>query len=253
MITLPHAQLFYALHQPKAFRHTLLLLHGAGGSHLTWPAALRRLPETAVYALDLAGHGRSSPPGHRSINDYALDVLDFIQALDLKNVVVLGHSMGGAVAQLVGLAQSPAVTGLILLGTGARLRVSPATLAAVEADFETAVNRLNQSFWGGSQGPAVMDKNRRNMLACSPEVMLGDFIACDQFDLRERLAEIILPTLVISASADQMTPAKFGQFLADQLPQAEFILIEEAGHMMILEFPEQVAQLTADFLDKIAV
>ncbi len=250
MIQLPHAHLFYAHHQPEEARQTLLLIHGAGGTHLAWPAELRRLPHTAVYALDLAGHGRSQSPSHSTIAAYAQDVLDFITVLKLKNVVVLGHSMGGAIAQMVGLAQSPDVVGLILVGTGAKLRVSPAILETVQTNYEAAVDMLNKFYWSGYQDPAAEAANRRIMLACPPEVMLNDFLACDQFDLRERLAEITLPTLVISASADQMTPAKFGQFLADQLPQAEFALIERAGHMMTLESPKQVAQLVEDFMKR---
>ena len=73
---------------------TLLLIHGAGGSHLSWPAVLRRLPQTAVYTLDLAGHGRSDPPSYTSIEAYAQDVADFIEALGMKQAVILGHSMG---------------------------------------------------------------------------------------------------------------------------------------------------------------
>ncbi|GJM42110.1 MAG: alpha/beta hydrolase [Ardenticatenaceae bacterium] len=253
MIQLHHAHLFYAQYQPKDARQTLLLIHGAGGSHLTWPAALRRLPKTAVYALDLAGHGRSKPPGRSTIEAYIQDVLDFIGALELQNVVVLGHSMGGAIAQMIGLSQSPAVAGLILLGTGAKLRVSPAILEAIQTNFENAVDMLNQYYWGGQQDPDIVTTNRRSMLACPADVMLNDFLACDQFDLRTRLAEITLPTLVISASTDQMTPPKFGQFLVEHLPQAEFALIEQAGHMMMLEFPEQVAQLAGDFMAKISV
>lgn len=247
-IQLPHAHLFYAYHQPEEARQTLLLIHGAGGSHLSWPAELRRLPYTAVYALDLAGHGRSHLPGHSTIEAYTQDVLDFMAALKLENVIVLGHSMGGAIAQMVGLAQSPSVVGLVLVGTGAKLRVSPAILETIQTNYEAAVETLNQYYWGGNQDSNVEANNRRTMLACPPEVMLNDFLACDQFDLRKRLAEITQPTLVISASADQMTPAKFGQFLADQLPQAKFALIEQAGHMMPLECPEQVAQLVEDFI-----
>ncbi len=253
MIQLPHAHLFYAYHQPTDAHQALLLIHGAGGSHLSWPAELRRLPHTAVYALDLAGHGRSQPPSHSTIAAYAQDVLDFITVLKLKNVVVLGHSMGGAIAQMVGLAQSPDVAGLILAGTGAKLRVSPAILETVQTNYEAAVDMLNQFYWSGSQDSATEAANRSTMLACPPKVMLNDFLACDQFDLRERLAEITLPTLVISASADQMTPPKFGQFLANQLPQAEFALIGQAGHMMLLESPKQVAQLVADFMRKLNV
>lgn len=250
-ITLPHSTLFYAPFLPVDARQTVILIHGAGSSHLTWPGALRRLPHTAVYALDLPGHGRSTPPGRQTIAGYAQDVRQFIEALALDNVVLLGHSMGGAIAQQIGLAPPPGVVGLVLLGTGARLRVSPAFTGGIQADFSATVDLLNQFYWGAQPDPGLLAANRRSMLACSPEVMLGDFLACDQFDLRDRLAEIALPTLVISSGRDQMTPAKFGHFLAEQLPRAEFALIEEAGHMMMLEFPERVAQLVQDFLAKL--
>lgn len=247
MIQLSNATLFYAAHLPKDAQHTLVLIHGAGGSHLAWPAALRRLPQTAVYALDLAGHGRSSAPGRQTIAAYSQDVLDFIEALSLENVLLLGHSMGGAIVQQVGLVSPSAVAGLILLGTGAKLRVSSQILSTIEEDFETAVDLLNQYYWGTIQNETIVSANRRSMLACPPEVMLGDFAACNQFDLRSMLSEISLPTLVISSENDQMTPPKFGEFLADNLPNAEFALIAQAGHMMMLEKPEEVARLVQGF------
>lgn len=250
-ITLPQSELFYAPFLPKDARQTVILIHGAGSSHLTWPGALRRLPQTAVYALDLPGHGRSALPGRQSVVDYAQDVVQFMEALALENVVLLGHSLGGAIAQQIGLAPPPGVVGLILLGTGARLRVAPAFTEGIQANFPATVDLLNQSFWSTAPDPGIFATSRDNMLTCPAEVMLGDFLACDQFDLRNRLAEIALPTLVISSGHDQMTPAKFGHFLAEQLPQAEFALIEEAGHMMMLEFPERVARLVQDFLAKL--
>ena len=250
MIQLPQTELFFAPYLPPEAQKTVLLIHGAGGSHLTWPAALRRLPQTAVYALDLPGHGRSHPPGRQTIAAYAQDVLDFIQVLSLENVFILGHSMGGAIAQQVGLTAPHAVAGLILLGTGAKLRVSPQILVALEEDFETAVERLNQYFWGATPDDAIIAANRRSMLACVPQVMLDDFIACNQFDLREKLPQISLPTLVISSENDQMTPPKFGQYLADTLPNAEFAILEQVGHMMMLEAPEAVGQLVQNFLTK---
>ena len=252
IITLPNTRLFYALHQPTDARHTLLLIHGAGGSHLTWSATLRRLPETAVYALDLAGHGRSAPAKYSSILPFAQDVLDFIQALSLQKAVVLGHSMGGAIAQMVGLAQSPAVVGLVLLATGAKLRVASTILESIKENYEEAVDLLNQYYWGPEQNPALVAAARHSMLACPAEVTLGDFLACNQFDLRDLLTQITLPTLVISGSADQMTPPKFGQFLANQLPQAKFALVEQGGHMMALEFPDRISQLVTNFLESVA-
>ncbi len=251
MIQLPQADLFYAAHLPPDAQQTVVLVHGAGGSRLVWPAALRRLPHTAVYALDLAGHGRSHPPGRQTITAYAQDVLDFIEALSLQNVFLLGHSMGGAIVQQVGLAALPSVAGLILLGTSARLRVSSKILGAIEADVETAVDLLNRFFWSGTPAAEMLTKNRQMMLACAPEVLLNDFLACDQFDLRGRLSEILLPTLVLSGENDQMTPPKFGQFLAEQIPNAEYVLIKEAGHMMMLEEAENVALAVQNFVNSL--
>jgi pimeloyl-ACP methyl ester carboxylesterase len=214
-----------------------------------WPAALRRLPKTAVYTLDLAGHGRSAPPGYSNIESYARDILDFITELGLQRVVVMGHSMGGAIVQLVGLRHATAVAGLVLLGTGAKLRVSSTILEAIQADYEGAVEMLNRYYWGSSHSQELVDASRQMMLNCPAEIVFGDFVACNQFDVRTRLTEFTLPTLVISGSADQMTPPKFGRFLADKLPQATFALIENGGHMMALEFPELVAQHVATFLE----
>ncbi len=248
MIQLPNAHLFYAAHLPKNANQTVLLIHGAGGSHLVWPAQLRRLPNTAVYTLDLAGHGRSHLPGRQTTTAYAQDILDFINALSLENVTLVGHSLGGAIVQQLALAAPPHVTSLILLGTGAKLRVSPQILEAAEADVETAVELINQYLWGNAPTAKMIAANRQTMLACPAEVMLGDFIACNLFDLREQVAKIQLPTLVISASKDQMTPPKFGQFLAEQLPNGKFALLDGVGHMLMLEAAEEVTQLVSQFL-----
>ncbi len=80
-------------------RPPLLLIHGAGGTHMHWPAALRRLADWNVYALDLPGHGKSPGPGRDSIAAYCDVVYGVIQALGLERAVLAGHSMGGAIVQ----------------------------------------------------------------------------------------------------------------------------------------------------------
>ncbi len=87
----------------ETIRPALVLIHGAGGTHLHWPAELRMLDSTAVYALDLPAHGKSAPPGRTSIEEYADDIAAFVEALGLEHVVLVGHSMGGAIAQTIGL------------------------------------------------------------------------------------------------------------------------------------------------------
>ncbi|MCA9959366.1 MAG: alpha/beta fold hydrolase, partial [Anaerolineales bacterium] len=63
--------MFYTQQRGPEDKPALLLVHGAGGTHLDWPAELRRLPNTAVYTLDLPGHGRSALPGYDTVTAYA--------------------------------------------------------------------------------------------------------------------------------------------------------------------------------------
>ena len=88
----------------------LILVHGAGGNHQHWGAAVRNLRSANVYALDLPGHGRSSGNGRTAIADYAAFVVGFMDALGLQKAVIAGHSMGGAIATTMAL-ELPATCG----------------------------------------------------------------------------------------------------------------------------------------------
>src|SRR5574337_242258 len=106
----------------------LVLVHGAGGTHRHWPEEVRALPGRRVIALDLPGHGGSPGPAPGTVAGLARSVLGLLDALGVPGAVVAGHSMGGAVALTLALEAPARVAGLCLVGTGARLRVSPAVL-----------------------------------------------------------------------------------------------------------------------------
>ncbi len=247
-ITINQQPIFYALHRQGSAAHAVVLIHGAGSTHLDWPKEVRQLPNSAVYALDLPGHGRSAPPGRTTIEAYTDEVVALIETLQLQKVVLVGHSMGGAIAQTVGLRQLSQVAGLVLVGTGARLRVTDTILGKVMTEMETAVFTIVNYYWSAQTQEAVKALSRKNLMKNEPATLYGDFIACHQFDVRDRLGQIPHPTLVISAGEDQMTPAKYGRFLADSLPHAQFTLIEQAAHMMMLERPKEVAAAIEHFL-----
>jgi len=230
----------------------LILIHGAGGNHLHWPAALRRMPGATVYAVDLPGHGRSEGPGRERIEDYAADILRFMDAVGVARGVLVGHSMGGAVAQMTALTAPERVAGLVLVGTGARLRVAPALLDGILQDARGALALITDWAWGPEADPTLVARGRRMMARVNPRVVWGDFAACDRFDVRERVGEIAAPTLVITGSEDRMTPPRFGQWLAEHIPDARFVLVEGAGHMVMLEKPDQVASAVREWLRAVA-
>ncbi len=251
-MTVNDAPIFYT-QQGGVDGPVLLLIHGAGGSHLDWPVGLRRLADTAVLTLDLPGHGRSPGSGRDTISAYA-DVVDsFINIRKLEKVVLAGHSMGGAIALVLALRQPSWLAGLVLLATGARLPVSDAILQQAISDFEAATAFVAKYSWARHVPDAVREVGLERLRQTAPAVLHGDFVACNTFDARERLAEIEVPTLVIGAAEDKMTPPKFSEFLAAHIPGAKLLILENTGHMLTLEREGEVETAVQTFMEEIRV
>lgn len=244
-------ELFYTPKQGTKRSPVLVLVHGAGGNRLHWPPELRRLPDVAVYTLDLPDHGRSEGQGCETIQAYAEAVTDFLGAAGIEAAVVMGHSMGGAVAQRLALDYSNKLAGLVLVATGARLRVAPSILDGIREDFDRAVDLITRYAWAPEADPALKELGREALRDAGPDVLLGDFVACDRFDVMDRIEEIDSPTLVIGGTADQLTPLKYARFLAEHIPQARCVTIEDAGHMVMLERPREVARAVQSFVAKL--
>jgi len=253
-LTQNNRNFFYtATHTEQTGEPALVLVHGAGASHQDWPAQWRQpgLPPPAnlpLYALDLPGHRHSDPPARTRIEAYARDLLDFIEGLGLEQVVIAGHSMGGAIALTIGLWHPALLSGLVLMNSGARLPVNRMILDGLQTDFANTVQLIMKYAWHKNASPTPRQQATQRLLATPPEVVYGDFMACNNFDLSDRLEQISVPTLVIGADEDKMTPLSYSQFLAEQIPQAQLAVIEQAGHYMPVEKTAAVTAPIASFL-----
>jgi len=245
-------RLFYAEAQSPDARLAMVLVHGAGENHLVWPASLRRMDGATVYALDLPGHGKSGGQGRASIADYVAVLLGFLDSLGVERVVIAGHSMGGAIAQLFALSYPTRVMGLILVATGARLRVAPVILDGILTNTDATLDLVTRFAWGPNAPEQMVQLGRVQMAEVNPRVTANDYAACNAFDVMERMGQITAPTLVVGGTADQMTPPKYVAFLAEKIPGARLVMIEGAGHMVMLEQPDLVARHVQQFLTAIA-
>ena len=240
-------RLFYAHHKGDEKRPSLLLIHGAGGNRTHWPKSLRPVANYETFVLDLPGHGRSDLPGCNTVDDFADAVAAFIQSMT-KPIVVVGHSMGGGIAQAIGLKQLPNVVGLVLIGTSARLPVGQVILDNALANPTEAIDFIARYAWSDSAPDEMRALTRQVLTEVPPVILHGDFSACNQFNLTGQLGSINIPTLVISGSEDKMTLAKYGRFLANEIPNAQYHCLKGVGHYIMLEKPAEVAALVEQFL-----
>jgi len=216
---------------------------------MSWIRQLEGLADVArVVAIDLPGHGQSGGDGCARIDDYVAAVRSFVETAKLGKVVLGGHSMGGAVAQAFALSDPERLHGLILVGTGARLKVLPKIFELLEANYPEGVAFINGRAFSLSTSRALKDAAKARTLETRPGVTIGDFRACNGFDVMDRIAALRVPTLVVAGQDDQLTPPKYAQFLARTIPGARLAMVERAGHYVHLEQPDVVNRVIREFL-----
>jgi pimeloyl-ACP methyl ester carboxylesterase len=230
----------------------VLYVHGTGCSSEVWIPHMTAVADAhAPVAIDLPGHGRSPGRGFRGIADYAYFVVELAKTLGWDRFVMVGHSMGGAIALLTALHHPELLDGLVLVDTGARLRVHPALLRGAREAATAALAPATDRSWAyaGATPQSVVDAVQRLTAATDPWVTYGDWIADDTFDVMSRLKDIRVPTQIACGAEDRLTPVKYHELLAAQISGARLTIIEKAGHWVFWEQPETFTRAVRAFLD----
>lgn len=213
---------------------------------MSWPPELRRQMGFPVTALDLPGHGRSSKPALTEIKALGAWLVD---QLSIPSILV-GHSLGGAVCLQAALDDPARVLGLVLISTGPRLPVNPNLLNMLGSPekYQEAVKNILRWSFGELADPDLINRTRELLLDLPAGLLQADFQACAEFDVRKRLQEVRVPTLVLVGSEDRMTPLSLAEKLETGIHNSQLMIIPGAGHMLPLEAPGKTEAVLENFL-----
>jgi pimeloyl-ACP methyl ester carboxylesterase len=230
-------------------KDSLVFIHGAGGSRTSW-----RLQEDYfkrafnVIIMELPGHGAAQGQGAQEVKDYTLWIKGALDELKLSSPFVIGHSMGGAITMDLAMRFPALPKGLVLASTGARLRTVPDILDGIEKAFPETVELICERSLAQDAPEELRRFAVAEMMKNSPHVLQGDFTACDRFDVMDQVQAIDNRTLVICGDQDVLTPIKYSRFLADKIVGTRLETVEKAGHMVMLEQPEEFNKKIEAFL-----
>lgn len=223
----------------------VLLVHGIGSSRRTWDGIVPQLVSAGygVVRLDLRGFGESSSPeGAFGMDAFMGDLVSFVDFAGLETFHLVGHSLGGMIAQKYALAHPSRVHSLALASTTshngrranafARLMVSLAehgydALEQQPALRETAEATLREAF----PGEVPLSMLKRGMERPNP-ARANAWRACIDFSTKDRLSEVRCPSLVTHGTADLLIPFRAGELVAQGIPGARWVVEEGAGHSL---------------------
>lgn len=230
----------------------IVFCHGSGGGHHHWAFQLQGLKDDRInpIAVDLPGHGKSAGSPSNKIAVYRDWLRLFTRRLELKAFIIAGHSMGGAIALDYALHYPGEICGLILVGSGCRLRVLPELLGTLREGNVPDV--MVDYLYSKKAQQEIIEKGREEVEATDPSVYYADLSACDLFNVTEELHRIEKPVLMICGSEDRLTPIKYSRYLEENLPDGKVAEIGEAGHMVMLEKPEEVNRAITAFAGKLS-
>jgi pimeloyl-ACP methyl ester carboxylesterase len=224
----------------------LIFIHGSGAYGGIWRYQTDH--HSNSEAINLPGHLQGQTLN--SVEEYADWLRECIRGKRYKDVVLAGHSFGGAIALMYALKYSQELKGIIIISSGARLRVHPRYLTPLEEAIKGNALQWYQVLEGMHR--LTPEDYKREVIeqqkAIGPAVMLNDFLCCDKFDLMDKVQEIKLPALIICGELDVMTPVKYANYLGTKLTNSHVVIIPQATHLVFAEKSEAVNKAIEDFV-----
>lgn len=238
------SQTFSFLHKKaSSLELPLVLLHGAGCHQSIWIPLSEYIIDRELFALSLPGRQSSTEKPLSTTQEMADWLHRQLHELGLREYILMGHSMGGAIAMDMYLS-TPAHTsiqGLVLAATGARLRVQRQIMTMLRTAAKAGKKvELSELIWQDGTDPNAIQGWMDNPPPMA--TTFNDWKATHQFDQMEHIHQIDIPTLILAGEDDPLTPVKYATFLHEKIQTSSLSILPNASHMLIAEYAQDVAQ-----------
>jgi pimeloyl-ACP methyl ester carboxylesterase len=223
---------------------SLIFIHGSGGDHTAWLNQYAQLRDKYNMAMiDLPGHGRSEGKGERHVKDYSVWITKLLDVLGLNRPILVGHSLGAAIALQFAADHPEKIVGIVCLGSGMKMPVNSFMLEFLRtnppempAEITELICKFSLAKENRSRLSAVLQKS---ISQSKVDILYGDLSACNELDLTGDAEKIKVPALIVCGTEDKMTPPDLSRALAEKIKGSSLKMVAGAGHMVMLEQPEE--------------
>jgi len=246
----------------------MLFAHGFGCDQNMWRfVAPAFADDYRIVLFDYVGSGRSDlaaydPDRYSTLDGYAEDVLDIVHALDLRDIVFVGHSVSSMVGVLAANQEPDRFSKLIMIGPSPRyVNDAPDYVGGFErSDIESLFETMDKNYigWANFLAPAIMKNPEHPELGeeltqsfCSTDPVIARRFAEATFlsDNRADLGRVRVPSLVLQCSDDMIAPGSVGEYVHRQTPQSTLRVMKATGHCPHMSAPEETIALIRDYLE----
>jgi sigma-B regulation protein RsbQ len=246
----------------------MLFAHGFGCDQHMWRFITPAFEDDyRVVLFDYVGAGKSDlaaydPARYASLDGYARDVLDVVHALDLRDVVFVGHSVSAMVGVLAANAEPDRFARLILIGPSPRYVNDPPYVGGFErADVEGLLETMDRNYigWANFLAPQIMANGERPELGaeltesfCSTDPVIARRFAEATFlsDNRDDLRGVRVPSLILQCSEDIIAPNDVGEYVHRETPGSTLRVMRATGHCPHMSAPDETVALMKEYLGR---
>ncbi|WP_158735890.1 alpha/beta fold hydrolase [Alteribacillus sp. YIM 98480] len=253
--------IYYEVHDGNTFSSSvdgIILMHSLGTDHRMWRYQTEEIKQytNKVVLLDARGHGASTANTGITANDWAEDIKNLCDVLNMKKVILCGVSMGGIQALAFSVYYPDYVKGLILADTFAKItpnevgnKINLTAGKAKEEGIKKYANTyLDQTLSESSSAVEIRHELYDAIANMNVENYRLSAEACFSADFEEELKEIDIPSLILIGEEDYKTPIEFATILRDELPNAMLLTIPNAKHLSNIDCPDRFNRLVTGFL-----